>query len=87
MVVNKEATANNMGLLHSINKYGATKKFAEGGLIPNASASATAQGGSDISAIAESVKAVSERPMVVSVVDITAGISRVNTIDDSSQIG
>jgi hypothetical protein len=86
-VINKEATKNNIGLIESINKYGATKKFADGGLIPNANASATAQESSEVSEIARSVSELAKRPNLVSVVDIQAGINRVNTIDDSSQIG
>ena len=86
-VINKEATANNIGLIESINKYGATKKFASGGLIPNANATSTAQGSSEVSDIARSVQALATRPMVIGVTDIVSGIDRVGTIDDSSQIG
>ena len=86
-VINKEATANNIGLIESINKYGATKKFASGGLIPNANATSTAQGSSEVSDIARSVQALATRPMVVGVTDIVSGIDRIGTIDDSSQIG
>jgi hypothetical protein len=86
-VINREATANNIGLIESINKYGATKKFADGGLIPSSSATETAQGDSEVKDISKAVLALSNRPMVVGVTDITDGMNRVKAIDDSSQIG
>jgi hypothetical protein len=88
MVINKKATERNLPLLQRINDFGAVKKFQDGGVLtPNAEATSVATGSGEVTEIARAVSDLAKRPAVVGVTDITDGINRVNTIDDSSQIG
>lgn len=81
-IVNKRDTARNLPLLEAINN--GKRVFQNGGqLTPTAEANAQATATNDISAIAEAVAKIQP---VVSVQDINAGQTRVNVIEQSTEI-
>lgn len=84
-VVNKRDTARNLSLLTAINS--GKKVMQNGGVLtPSQGAVDASAGGQDVAQLAESVKALAKRPMVVGVTDIADGLNRVGTIDNASQL-